>query len=79
MQDAMSQELYDGLLLNGVDLSEDYYSWDTDTMIRKIGTVMGLELSNNPDPTYVLTIDNVIKILAIQMRFRYVYCAYMYL
>ena len=39
------------------------------TMIRKLCTVMGFDMSD-PDDTYVLTIDNVKKILAIQMRFR---------
>ena len=41
-------------------------------MIEKIGTVMGLKSVKDPDPSYVLTVDNVIKILAIQMRFRYI-------
>ena len=72
MQDVMSPELYDGLLLNGVNLSEDYLRWNTEIMVKNIGTVMGLEIYKNPDFSYVLTTDNVIKILAIQMRFRYV-------
>ena len=41
-------------------------------MIHKIGMVMGLEWVVDPDDSYVLTVDNVIKILAIHMRFRYV-------
>lgn len=32
---------------------------------------MGLEDVFDPDPTYELTTDNVKKILAIYMRFRY--------
>ena len=40
-------------------------------MMLKMGLVMGLEYLSDPDPSYVLTdVDNVIKILAIQMRFR---------
>ena len=39
-------------------------------MIEKIATVMGIEFPYDPDETYVLTVDNLIKILAIQMRFR---------
>lgn len=44
-------------------------------MISKVSAVMGVrfrhvsELSD-PDESYVLTIDNVVKMLAIQMRFR---------
>ena len=68
---AMTPQLYTGLLHNKVNLSENYQAWGKDIMIQKIGTVMGLEWSIDPDPTYVLTVDNVIKIMAIHMRFRY--------
>lgn len=43
-------------------------------MVQKLGTVMGLDWLCDPDPSYVLTIDNLIKMLAIQMRFRYILC-----
>jgi hypothetical protein len=32
---------------------------------------MGIEMAHDPDETYELTTDNVKKILAIYMRFRY--------
>ena len=67
----MTPQLYTSLLHKKVNLSENYQKWDKDTMIQKIGAVMGLEWSLDPDPTYVLTVDNVIKIMAIHMRFRY--------
>ena len=67
----LSPQLYDGLRHNQVNLSENYLAWGKDIMIQKIGRVMGLEWSVDPDPTYVLTVDNVIKIMAIHMRFRY--------
>lgn len=71
----MTKQLYRGLHHNGVNLSENYQTWTKDIMIQKIGMVMGLESTEfidfDPDPTYVLTIDNVIKIMAIHMRFRY--------
>ena len=67
---AMTPQLYTGLQHNQVNLSENYQTWEKDTMISKIGMVMGLEWSYDPDPTYVLTVDNVIKIMAIHMRFR---------
>ena len=68
---SMKPQLYTGLKQNGVNLSENYQLWDKQTMIEKIGMVMGLEWLIDPDPSYVLTVDNVIKMLAIQMRFRY--------
>ena len=67
----MNTRLYAGLKQNRVNLSENYQRWDKQTMIEKIGMVMGLESIDDPDPSYVLTVDNVIKMLAIQMRFRY--------
>uniref|UniRef100_A0A1X7TWB5 RZ-type domain-containing protein n=1 Tax=Amphimedon queenslandica TaxID=400682 RepID=A0A1X7TWB5_AMPQE len=66
----MTPQLHTGLRANMVNLSENYQSWGKDVMIAKIGMVMGLEWSCDPDPTYVLTVDNVIKIMAIHMRLR---------
>ena len=69
----MTQQLYKGLKAQKVNFDDDYHKWAKDVMIQKILTVMGLEWDyNDPDPTYVLTVDNLIKILAIQMRFRYI-------
>ena len=67
----MTPQLYASLKQNQVNLLEDYRYWDKFTMIQKIGMVMGLEWIYDPDPSYVLTVDNVIKIMAIHMRFRY--------
>ena len=41
-------------------------------MVEKLATVMGLIPENvkDPDESYVLTVDNLLKMLAIQMRFR---------
>ena len=66
----MSRALYRGLEAQGVNFSENYSKWSKDMMISKIASVMGIESCIDPDKSYVLTIDNVIKILAIQMRFR---------
>ena len=68
---AMTPKLYTGLQHNQVNLLENYRCWNKVTMIQKICMVMGLEKTCDPDPSYVLTVDNVIKIMAIHMRFRY--------
>ena len=72
----MTQQLYTGLKARRVNFEDDYRKWAKDVMIQKISTVMGLaiEWGYDPDPTYILTVDNLMKILAIQMRFR---CNYM--
>ena len=66
----MTPRLYSGLIRQRVNFSDDYRKWDKKTMIQKLSLVMGIEDYNDPDDTYVLTVDNLIKILAIQMRFR---------
>ena len=66
----MTPRLYTGLKQNRVNFDDDYRQWQKSVMIEKIATVMGIEFPYDPDETYVLTVDNLIKILAIQMRFR---------
>ena len=68
----MTPRLYTGLKHNRVNFDEDYRGWSKAQMIEKISTVMGIGYGYDPDETYVLTVDNLIKILAIQMRFRYI-------
>jgi len=69
----MTPELYAGLIQNRVNFDENYQTWQKSIMIEKISTVMGIKLDYDPDKSYVLTVDNLIKILAIQMRFRLVF------
>ena len=68
----MSKELFWQLAGNGVNFGEDYRNWSKDFMITKLALVMGLKniSDSDPDSSYVLTSDNLIKMLAIHMRFR---------
>ena len=66
----MTSKLYTGLKSQGVNFEEDYQNWSKKEMIQKMCTMMGLKEAPDPDETYVLTVDNLIKIFAIQMRFR---------
>ena len=66
----MTSKLYKCLKQNHVNFNENYRKWEKSIMIEKIATVMGIEFPYDPDESYVLTVDNLIKILAIQMRFR---------
>ena len=66
----MTPQLYTGLRHNKVNFQDDYRCWQKYVMIEKICTVMGVDYPHDPDESYVLTVDNLIKILAIQMRFR---------
>jgi len=66
----ISKNLHEGLQTNKVNLEDDCRKWKKSDMLCKLSTVMGIDYPFDPDDTYVLTVDNVIKILAILMRFR---------
>ena len=66
----LQPKLLNILELNRANLNEDYQQLDKGRKIEKLGNVMELEWLSDPDPGYVLTLDNMRKILAILMRFR---------
>lgn len=75
----MTPELRIGFKNQGVDFDDDFSKWSRLDMVRKLCTVMGTERHEHSkslkdlqdlDESYVLTVDNVTKILAIQIRFR---------
>ena len=72
-ENIMLPQLFNTLSVNRVKLQENYNKLSKLEKIAKIASVVGLDFGPNltdPDPDYVLTLDNVIKILAILMRFR---------
>ncbi|XP_072501344.1 E3 ubiquitin-protein ligase RNF213 isoform X2 [Notamacropus eugenii] len=66
----MTQELYDGLLHQRVPFNIDFDELDRNKKLEILCMVLGIQWPLDPDETYELTIDNVLKILAIEMRFR---------
>ena len=69
-QAIMTTQLKESLKYLRVDFKDNYQTWSKQKMIQKIATVMGITHVHDPDKTYVLTVDNLLKIFAIQMRFR---------
>ena len=71
-KDIMIPQLFEILTLNRVDLQENYENLSKNEKIMKIASVVGINtsLDIDPDPGYVLTLDNVKKIIGILMRFR---------
>ena len=67
----MTRDLYRGLEAQKVRFSDDYRRWRKSEIIQKLSTVMGVDYPYDPDESYVLTVDNLIKMLAIHMRFRW--------
>ena len=66
----MHPQLLQILTANRVNLQENFNQMNKIQKIMKIVGVMGIEWLADPDPGYVLTLDNMRKILAILMRFR---------
>ncbi|MEQ2187227.1 hypothetical protein GOODEAATRI_002461 [Goodea atripinnis] len=75
IEHVMSQELFEGLQRQRISLTEDFDQLSRSDKIKRISCVVGankgiMDRSFDPDPTYELTVDNVMKMLAIHMRFR---------
>lgn len=66
----MTQALYEGLRLQRVPFNIDFDSLTRGEKIERICNVLGIQWPLDPDETYELTTDNILKILAIHMRFR---------
>eukprot|EP00794_Sanderia_malayensis_P006458 gene6457-7190_t len=66
----MTRDLYAGLQRQGVELFSQYEKWDRTKQLEVLCQVMGIDVLFDPDETYELTMDNMMKILAIHMRFR---------
>ncbi|XP_030630710.1 E3 ubiquitin-protein ligase rnf213-beta [Chanos chanos] len=74
-RNVMSAELFEGLERQRISLREDFDSLPREDKIQRISFVVGAKKGCvkgqfDPDPTYELTADNVMKMLAIHMRFR---------
>ncbi|MBN3307566.1 RN213 ligase, partial [Amia calva] len=75
MRNVMSYDLLQGIQRQGISLTEDFDSLSRESKIKRLSLVVGakkgfVEGAFDPDPTYELTTDNVMKMLAIHMRFR---------
>ncbi|XP_066472974.1 E3 ubiquitin-protein ligase RNF213 isoform X2 [Tiliqua scincoides] len=66
----MTTQLYEGLCLQRVPFNVDFDALPRHEKIEKLSMVLGLQWPVDPDETYELTTDNILKILAIEMRFR---------
>lgn len=66
----MTKDLYEGLRLQRVPFNIDFDNLPRGEKIERICNVLGIQWPLDPDETYELTTDNILKILAIHMRFR---------
>ncbi|KAJ8390752.1 hypothetical protein AAFF_G00101320 [Aldrovandia affinis] len=69
-RNVMTKQLYDGLRRQGVRFDLDFDGLPRDEKITCLCRVLGVQWPTDPDQTYELTIDNVLKMLAIHMRLR---------
>ncbi|KAJ8345991.1 hypothetical protein SKAU_G00301840, partial [Synaphobranchus kaupii] len=69
-RNVMSRELYEGLKLQRVPFNIDFDQLPRGEKIERLCSVLGIQWPLDPDETYELNTDNMLKILAIHMRFR---------
>nr|XP_025715341.1 E3 ubiquitin-protein ligase RNF213 [Callorhinus ursinus] len=69
-KDVIGRELYQGLLLQRVPFNVDFDKLPRHEKLVKLCLALGIQWPMDPDETYELTMDNMLKILAIEMRFR---------
>ncbi|KAF7645355.1 hypothetical protein LDENG_00206190 [Lucifuga dentata] len=75
IDNVMTHKLFEGLERQRISLTEDFDQLPRQDKIKRISCVVGakkgmMNTGFDPDPTYELTADNVMKMLAIHMRFR---------
>ncbi|XP_068769747.1 E3 ubiquitin-protein ligase RNF213 isoform X2 [Struthio camelus] len=69
-RNVMTSRLYKGLLLQRVPFNIQFDQLPRHEKLEKLCMVLGVPWVVDPDETYELTTDNMLKILAIEMRFR---------
>ncbi|CAB1315530.1 unnamed protein product [Coregonus sp. 'balchen'] len=66
----MTRNLYNGLRLQRVPFNIDFDKLSRADKIERLCSVLGIKWPTDPDETYELTTDNILKMMAIHMRFR---------
>ncbi|XP_053516781.1 E3 ubiquitin-protein ligase RNF213 [Artibeus jamaicensis] len=69
-KDVMTMDLYQGLLLQRVPFNVNFDQLPRHEKLERLCMALGIQWPVDPDDTYELTTDNMLKILAIEMRFR---------
>lgn len=69
-RNVMTRDLYEGLKLQGVPFNIDFDHLARGEKIERLCSVLGIQWPLDPDETYELTTDNMLKMMAIHMRFR---------
>ncbi|XP_039715791.1 E3 ubiquitin-protein ligase RNF213 [Pteropus medius] len=69
-KDIMTQKLYEELLLQRVPFNVNFDALPRHEKLEHLCQALGIQWPTDPDETYELTTDNMLKILAIEMRFR---------
>uniref|UniRef100_UPI00358DE57A E3 ubiquitin-protein ligase rnf213-alpha-like n=1 Tax=Myxine glutinosa TaxID=7769 RepID=UPI00358DE57A len=70
LEHAMSQQMYKQLLFQRVPFNINFDGLPRSDKINYLSLVLGVDSPFDPDEMYELTTDNVLKMMAIQMRFR---------
>lgn len=68
-KDVMTKELYKGMLLQRVPFNVDFDNLPRHKKLLKLCQPLGIPQALDPGETYKLTMDNMLKVLAIEMWF----------
>ncbi|XP_071394340.1 E3 ubiquitin-protein ligase rnf213-alpha-like, partial [Centroberyx affinis] len=66
----MTRKLYTGLRVQRVPFNMEFDQLPRAEKIEHLCSVLGIKWPTDPDETYELTTDNILKMMAIHMRFR---------
>ncbi|XP_072245329.1 E3 ubiquitin-protein ligase rnf213-alpha-like [Leuresthes tenuis] len=69
-KDIMTRQLYTGLKLQRVPFNQNFDQLSRADKLEHLCSVLGIKWPTDPDETYELTTDNILKMMAIHMRFR---------
>uniref|UniRef100_A0A480YR07 E3 ubiquitin-protein ligase RNF213 n=1 Tax=Sus scrofa TaxID=9823 RepID=A0A480YR07_PIG len=69
-RNVMTAQLHEGLVLQKVPFNVDFDRLPRHEKLAKLCLALGIQWPTDPDDTYELTTDNMLKILAIEMRLR---------
>ena len=71
-EEFMDDELKQTLVLNGFSFTRDWAKLTTPEALQILGSILGVPAEYGEfDVTFVITIDTLMKMLAIQLRVRY--------
>eukprot|EP01130_Rhizamoeba_saxonica_P005883 TRINITY_DN2328_c0_g2_i1.p1 TRINITY_DN2328_c0_g2~~TRINITY_DN2328_c0_g2_i1.p1 ORF type:complete len:3185 (-),score=755.13 TRINITY_DN2328_c0_g2_i1:18-8699(-) len=71
IDDNMNATMKETLMLNGFNFDFDYRKISRENALALLSITLGVEDYHDPQPEYVLTFDNIMKMISVQLRVKY--------